>query len=321
MRMSGSYGGGVPLVEVVRSGFVEGRHHGSFVALAADGGVTAAVGDVSGAVFPRSSNKPMQAAAMLASGLVLDDAADVAQIAASHFGEPFHVARVQALLDRGGLTQDALACPPDLPLAAEARAAVLRAGGGPERRYMNCSGKHAGMLLTCLTAGWPIENYVDPTHPLQVACRDAVERLAGERVTATGVDGCGATIFALSLTGLARAFLACVQSDPSTPERRVADAMRAFPEIMSGTGADDAKLMHAVPGLLTKGGAEGVAVAAVPGVGAVAVKIDDGADRARPPLLNAALRRLGVQGPADLDETPLLGGGVRVGGVRVMQGV
>ena len=319
--MSEGYGGGVPLVEVVRSGFVEGRHHGSFVVLDADGAVSSAVGDVQGAIFPRSSNKPMQATAMLAAGLVLDDPADVAQIAASHFGEPFHVARVQALLDRGGLTQDALACPPDLPLSAEARAAVLRAGGGPERRYMNCSGKHAGMLLTCLTAGWPIEDYVDPGHPLQVACGEAVERLSGEKVKATGIDGCGATIFAISLTGLARAFLACVQADPASPERGVADAMRAFPEIMSGTDADDARFMHAVPGLLTKGGAEGVAVAAIPGVGAVALKIDDGADRARPPLLNAALRRLGVQGPSELDEIPLLGGGVRVGSVSVLRGV
>ena len=111
------------------------------------------------------------------------------------------------------------------------------------------------------------------------------------------MDGCGAPVFAISLTGLARAFLRIVSAEPGTPERAVADAMRAHPELVSGTGADDARLMRGVPGLLSKGGAEGVVAVALPGIGAVALKIDDGAMRARLPVLVAALRRLGVDGP------------------------
>ena len=310
--------GGVPLAEVVRSGFVEGRHRGSVVVLDAGGVPVAAAGEPGEPIFPRSSNKPMQAVAMLGAGLELADDAELALVAASHSGEPFHVDRVRTLLARAGLAEDAMHCPPELPLSESARAEVLRAGGGPARIYMNCSGKHAGMLLTCRAAGWPIDDYVRIEHPLQRACRDAVQELTGEAVAATGIDGCGAPLFAVSLTGLARAFLAAVQAAPGAPARRVADAMRAHPEIMSGTGREDARLMRAVPGLLTKSGAEGVGVAAVPGVGAVAVKIDDGAARARMPVLLAALARLDVVGPglADLAREPVLGGGHPVGEVR-----
>jgi L-asparaginase II len=308
---------GIPLAEVVRSGFVEGRHHGSVVVLDAGGAVVAGAGEPTEPIFPRSSNKPMQAVAMLGAGLVLDDA-DLALVAASHSGEAFHVSRVWSLLARAGLPEDALHCPPDLPMSVEARDEVLRSGGGPSRVYMNCSGKHAGMLLTCQAAGWSIDDYVRPEHPLQRACRGAVEELAGEAVTAVGVDGCGAPLFAVSLTGLARAFLAAVQGPVDSPARRVADAMRAHPELMSGTGREDARLMRAVPGLLTKSGAEGVGVAAVPGVGAVAVKIDDGGARARMPVMFAALARLGVpvEGLDDLAREPVLGGGQPVGEVR-----
>jgi L-asparaginase II len=314
------YAGGVPLAEVVRSGFVEGRHLGSVAILDAQGVLIAGAGDTGGPIFPRSSNKPMQAVGMLEAGLVLDDDADLALVAASHSAEPSHVERVRSMLSRSGLGEGALRCPPDLPLSDEARADVLRAGGGPEQVYMNCSGKHAGMLLTCVAAGWSTVDYVDPDHPVQRACRAAVEELTGEAVAALGVDGCGAPVFAVSLAGLAHAFLDCVHAPSGRAPRRVADAMRAHPELMSGTGRDDAMLMRAVPGLLTKGGAEGVGVAAVPGVGAVAVKIDDGAARARMPVLITALRRLGVMvnGLEDFERTPVFGGGVGVGAVRAL---
>jgi L-asparaginase II len=316
--MTTAYAGGVPVAEVVRSGFVEGRHVGSFVAVDADGTVVASAGDARGAVFPRSANKPMQATAMLRSGLRLTDPADLALVAASHHGEPFHVERVRTLLRAVSLDESDLLCPPDLPLEPSARAAVECAGGRPARAYMNCSGKHAGMLTTCVTAGWTIRDYVEPDHPLQKACRSAVEELARESVAAVGVDGCGAAVMAISLTGLARAFLAVVSAEAGTAERTVADAMRAHPEMMSGTGADDARLMRAVPGLLSKGGAEGVLAVAAPGVGAVAIKIDDGAARARLPVLVVALRRLGVTTPAldEMADVAVLGGGARVGTVR-----
>jgi len=314
------YEGGVLLAEVIRSDFVEGFHRGSVVVLDADGAVLSAAGDVRSPIFPRSSNKPMQAVGMLRSGLRLADPADLAVVCASHHGEEFHVSRVRALLHSAGLDEAMLRCPPDLPINAEAAAAVLRAGRGRSRIQMNCSGKHAGMLLTCRAAGWSLDEYWHPEHPLQDALRAAVEDCTGEQVAAVGVDGCGAPLLAVSLTGLARAFLQIVRSAPGSVEATVASAMRAHPQVVSGTGAEDARLMSGIPGLLSKGGAEGVVAVALPGAGAVAVKIDDGAARARIPVLVSALRRLGVEAPVldELAESPLLGGGEPVGAVRAI---
>jgi len=189
---------------------------------------------------------------------------------------------------------------------------------------MNCSGKHAAMLATCVTAGWPTASYTDPGHPLQAEIRRAVERLTGETVAAVGVDGCGAPLFGLSLTGLARAFSALVRADPGTPERRVADAMRAHPEWTSGTARPERALMEAVPGLLLKSGAEGVEALALADGRAVAFKIDDGAARARPAVTVALLRALGAGDDpaveadtlAELARPPVLGGGRVVGEIR-----
>jgi L-asparaginase II len=315
-----AYAGGELLAEVVRSGFVEGRHHGSVVAVGADGELVAWAGDVTGAVFPRSANKPMQGVGMLRAGLALADDADLAQACASHRGEPIHVARVRAMLASARLTEADLATPPDYPLSESARDELVRTGGTRAPVLMNCSGKHAAMLLACEANGWPRDDYRDPGHPLQRVLAGTVAELAGEPVAATGVDGCGAPAFAISLHGLAAAFLRLVSARPGTHERRVADAMRSHPELVSGTDAEahDTRLMRAVPGLLAKGGAEGVHAVAVPGAGAVALKIDDGAHRARMPVLVSALRRVGVSGPAldELADVPLFGGGRPVGAVR-----
>ncbi|MFY1674928.1 asparaginase [Plantactinospora sp. WMMB334] len=319
------YDGGAPLVEVVRSGFVESVHRGSVVVLDAGGSVLAGAGDVTGPVFPRSSNKPLQAVGMLGVGLRCGGA-DLAVVCASHHGEDLHVDRVGGLLRRTGLAESALRCPPDLPLSEQAREALFRAGGGPSRLRMNCSGKHVGMLLSCQAAGWPVDGYWRPGHPLQRRITATVEEFTGEPVAAVGVDGCGAPVLAVSLTGLARAYLRLVSAEAAPAARTVADAMRAHPELVAGTAAEayDTRLMTGIPGLLAKSGAEGVVAVAVPGYGAVAVKIDDGATRGRMPVLASALRRLSDRAGNPLDapvldelaELPLYGGGEVVGSVR-----
>lgn len=318
--MTERYAGGVRLAEVTRSGFAESFHHGSVAIMDERGELVATAGDAFGPIFPRSSNKPLQTIAMLRSGLPVTDPADLAVITASHWGEPAQVARVRALLATADLTEVDLRCPPDLPLAAEARSAVLRAGGGPAPIFMNCSGKHTGMLLASAAAGWPKASYRDADHPLQLVCRQVVAEFTDAEVTAVGVDGCGAPVFAVPLAGLARAFLRLAQAPAGTAEQAVRDAMREYPELLSGTGADDARLMRGLPGLVSKGGAEGVLVAAHPELGAVAIKIDDGAGRARLPVLAAALRWLGLDDPvlAEWAQTPHLGGGVPVGAVRAL---
>jgi len=176
------------------------------------------------------------------------------------------------------------------------------------------------MLATCVANGWATASYRDLDHPLQVAVQETVEQLAGEQVAATGVDGCGAPLFALSLTGLARAFRAIVLAPAGSAERQVADAMRKHPDYVGGTGRDVTALMQAVPGLLAKDGAEGVYAAAMPDGRTVALKIDDGAQRARAPVMVAALRRLEVDSPGltEVAKVPLFGGGRVVGEVRAV---
>jgi L-asparaginase II len=305
-------------VEVVRSGFVESVHAGSAVVLAPSGDVLAAACDPGAPMLPRSANKPLQLAGMLRAGLSLPPP-DLAVCASSHSGEPAQVRRVLDLLAGAGVPPTALACPPALPLDETAAAAVLRAGGGPERVTMNCSGKHTAMLLTCVANGWPLGGYAEPDHPVQIAIRAEVEDLAGQPVTAVAVDGCGAPLFGLSLAGLARAFARLVTSAPGMPERSVADAMRAHPDLVGGTGRDVTVLMAGAPGVLAKDGAEGVFAAATADGAAVAVKVADGTGRARTPLLVGALRRAGVHAAVldELAEAPILGGGHPVGSIRL----
>jgi L-asparaginase II len=303
------------VAEVVRSGFTESRHRGAVAGLAADGTQVISVGRTAVPFFPRSANKPLQAAAMLRRGLELDGEL-LALAAASHSGEDFHVDGVRKILSGAGLSEDDLRCPAAWPLDTGTAHRLISRSEGTSRIRMNCSGKHAAMLATCVQNGWPTAGYLAPDHPLQQAIRRTVEELAAEQVAATGVDGCGAPLFALTLAGLARAFRALVLAPPGTPERRVADAMRAHPEWTSGTSRDERRLMDAVPGLLVKTGAEGVDAFALADGRSGAVKIDDGAARGRTPVTVAALRRLGAVVPDELATIPVIGGEAEVGAVR-----
>ncbi|MEU1891930.1 asparaginase [Streptomyces pristinaespiralis] len=305
------------LAEVVRSGFVEGRHRGSLVVLAADGGVEMALGDPSQLVFPRSSNKPMQAAAVLRAGLDIDGER-LALAAASHSGEDFHLELVRKMLAGHGLSADELRTPADLPLDPVEAEAYLASGQVRDKVTMNCSGKHAAMLAVCAVNGWDRDGYLDPAHPLQQLVRTVVEDAAGEPVGAVGTDGCGAPLMAVSLTGLARAFRHFVLAAPGTAERRVADAMRAHPEYVAGTRRPDTWLMREVPGTLSKMGAEAVQAVALEDGRALAFKIDDGSTRALGPVLARTLALMGVDSPVvtRIGHLPLLGGGVEVGSVR-----
>jgi L-asparaginase II len=307
---------GVPLVEVVRSGVVESVHCGHLLLADASGDVVAVLGDLRQPIYPRSSNKPLQAVGMCRLGARLSAPA-LALATASHSGEPVHVELARSVLIDAGLTEDDLQCPPDWPLGEAAREAWIRRGAPKQRIAMNCSGKHAAMLHTCVDNGWSTLDYLAVDHPLQTALRDTVADLAGAPVAATGLDGCGAPVFAISLRGLARAF-ARIATAPDSAEIAVRDAMRGEPHLVGGTRRSATALMAGIPGLIAKDGAEGVYAAAMPGVGTVTLKIDDGAQRAAEVALVAGLRGLGVTAAAldDWSEAPVFGGASRVGTVR-----
>jgi L-asparaginase II len=312
----------VVLVDVVRSGFVEGHHHGSVVALAADGTEGWSVGDVTSPILPRSCNKPLQALGMVRAGLDLPPEL-LALACSSHSGEPFHLDGVRRILALGDLDVDALQTPPDYPLDDTTRLASIRAGDDPSPLAMNCSGKHAAMLLTCVVNGWDTATYRSPDHPLQQAIAATFADLTGEPVEVTAVDGCGAPLLSASLTGLARAFRALATATDG-PEHRVAEAIRAYPAYVSGSTRDELKLLTAIPGAIGKAGAEACYAVALPDGRAYALKIDDGGSRARPVVMAEALRRSGVAAETGVDaaaldasgRVPVLGAGEPVGELR-----
>ena len=305
------------LAHYVRGGFVESAHRASVVVTSPDGGAhLLALGAVDDPVFPRSSNKPVQTLAMVRAGLRLPPE-HLALASASHSGEEFHLTAVREMLASVGLTEGALQNTPDYPVDEQAREAVLRSGGGKLPITQNCSGKHAAMIATCVVNGWDTATYCDASHPLQVAIAETLAELTGDQITATAVDGCGAPVMAVTLAGLARAFGAMASAPAGTHEAEVADAIRANPAYLGGTGRDVTALIEHTPGLIAKDGAESVyAVGLADGRG-IALKVADGFPRAKPVILAAVLRHLGVDSPAlaQLEHSPVLGHGEPVGSI------
>lgn len=304
------------IASYTRSGFTESDHHGHAVVVDASGAVIRSWGDPDHVIFPRSAAKPAQAAAMVRNGLDLPDHL-LALAAASHGGERIHLAGVHEILALAHLGEDALQTPVDYPLDPRERDVWVSDGRHPSRIAMTCSGKHAAMLLTCQVNGWPIDTYCDPRHPLQQAIRWQVEALAGEAVQHVGVDGCGAPVMAVSVTGLARTLSRTMTEEEHAPARRVGQAMVAYPEFVGGGHSDVTQLMRAVPGLVAKQGFEGVGAAALPDGTAVAVKVEDGSERARQVSVAAVLAGLGIDRTAlePFLTIPVLGGDDVVGQV------
>ena len=309
----------VELAVTTRNGHDESVHYGAVVALESDGSVAFALGDAGAVVFPRSSTKPIQATAMVASGLSLPPRL-LALVCASHDGRAEHLSTAKEILATAGLTEDALGNTSDYPLDPDAQDAAIRAGGVKTALQMNCSGKHSGMLATCVHNGWDLESYLRVDHPLQQRITEMVPQLAGEEASFIGVDGCGAPAHALSLAGLARAFRSVALAPSSSAAGQVATAIRQHPEMLGGPTRDITLLIQGVPGLMGKDGAEGVFAIALPDGRAIALKISDGANRARPPVMKFALQALGVDvsavDPRAFDSV-IFGHGKPVGSVRV----
>lgn len=310
-----------PVAVTVRNNSTESVHHGAIVGLAPNGSIAFSVGSPQAIVFPRSSTKPFLATAMVAAGLRLP-ANLLALVCASHDGRPEHLQAAREILSIAGLTEAALRNTKDLPLDEDAAREVVRNGGGPNSLQMNCSGKHAGMLATCVACGWATdESYLSPQSALQALITSSMPELIGEEVANVVVDGCGAPAHSMTLAGLARGFRNVAMARAGSPAREVGEAMRSHPQMVGGPTRDVTLLMRRVHGLIAKDGAEGVFAAALPDGRAVALKVGDGANRARPPLMRAALLALGVDiGAVDprAFDSPIFGHGRVVGETRVL---
>ena len=280
-----------------------------------DGEVVWSLGDPATVIFPRSANKPIQALAMLRAGLPLDGRL-LALASASHSGERFHLEAVREILALAELDESALQTPPSYPLDPHVHADHLRAGGGREPICMDCSGKHAAMLLTCVVNGWDTGSYLAVDHPLQQAVAATFTDLTDGPPAAVGTDGCGAPLLATPLQQLARAIGRIVREPAGSPGARLVGAMREHPEYVSGTGRAERDLMLAFPGLVAKSGAESVYVVALPDGSAFALKIEDGAERPLYAVMARMLELAGLDAPILHDRPSVLGGGKQVGEVR-----
>jgi L-asparaginase II len=259
-------------VTVLRGETVESQHRVHAVAVR-DGQVVASAGDPGLVTFMRSAAKPIQAQPLARAREDLDER-DLAIASASHLADKTQLAAVEALLAKAPATEDDLEC-------------------GPfegSRLKHNCSGKHSGMLALCHAQGWPYEGYRLAEHPCQHAMLAEVAGLAGTSDIETAVDGCGVVTFALPLERMAVAF--------ARVDGRISAAMRAHPELIRGPGALDTSLMQELPGWAAKGGAEGLLCAAGPDGLGLALKAEDGQQRALRPAFGSFLGTLGLDGSA-----------------------
>jgi len=310
-----------PLVEVRRGAITESRHRGHITAVEPDGTIVSYLGAPETVTFLRSSAKPFQALPLVVSGAAdhfgfTDE--EVALACASHNGEPIHTKVVASMLEKIGLGREALKCGVHEPYSPTAAAHLRANGESPNVLHNNCSGKHAGMLAVAKHLGAPIETYVSPENPVQLAVADAISQFSGIAVEdlAVGVDGCGVPVFGITVKAMALAFarLICPPTDFDKPTRdacsRIVKVMMAYPELIGGTTDRlDTELMKAASGrIVSKVGAEGVYTAGIlpserwpRGLG-LALKIEDGDDhRARPTVVVEALRQLGVLKDESLD--------------------
>jgi L-asparaginase II len=324
------------IVEVTRGELVESVHRVAACAVDARGELLFADGDIDSLVFLRSAAKPFIAAAAIAAGVrerFQLDRREIAVMAASHSGEPYHVAAVESILNKIGMDVSALQCGAHLPYDEATAHAMIRAGIEPTALHNNCSGKHAGILALCRAIGADPSTYLDASNPAQRAILELCARLSDDDADAwpLAIDGCGIPVYATSLRNAARSFarLASLESigeRDAVALRIVRDAMVAHPEYVAGTGQLDTELMRVTSGKLAcKAGAEGVhGVAAIdPGVGYVS-KILDGTSRARGPSTLAALRALGLLDEEKATELARFGrpivynrAGLPVGEIRV----
>lgn len=298
-----------------RSGLVETVHDGAVAVVSADGALVASSGDIDQPFFLRSAAKPFQAFVSQQEGASLDPL-EMALAAASHDGEPVHVALVEAMLQKVGLDVSDLQCPPGWPLSETATARYRQSGQVEMQRvWNNCSGKHAAWLRACRARDWPVESYLEPDHPMQLRVIDMVSDWGGFAVSPVGVDGCGAPVLRTTTRVMALLY-ARLATLPLLKE--VFTAMHRYPALVSGKGNGDTEVATAL-NAVAKRGAAGCLGVAIEGRLGIAVKSWDGIQEIADTAMIATLDDLGELSAyaadrlAPLARPKVLGGGRSVG--------
>lgn len=292
------------IVEVRRGAQVESRHPVVATIVDGDGKVLASWGDSQDWIFPRSSNKAIQALPLIESGAA--DAFSLSQselsmACASHGGESRHTETAGAWLARIGRSADDLECGAHWPYHEDTARQLARDGKAPTNLHNNCSGKHSGMVSVATHLGEDVRGYVKPEHPVQRRVTAAIEDVCQVKIPAGqfATDGCSMPTMAIPLHNLAWGFARYITGTGLAPERakaakRLAAAVAAEPFFVAGTGRFCTVVMQAGKGrFIAKTGAEGVytAASAELGVG-IALKVLDGTARAAQTALGGLLEHL-----------------------------
>jgi L-asparaginase II len=290
-------------VIVTRGKEVESTHRVHAAVVGPGDELIGTAGDAEGFTFWRSCAKPFQVIPFIQSGGFdeLDWGDEQLAIAcASHGGEPEHVALVGRMLSDIGLEEGDLSCGPHEPSTQRGARILRESGTRPTRLHNNCSGKHAAMLAAAQHQKWPLKGYELAGHPVQKAILNEVSLWTDIPCTkiVQAIDGCGAVVFGMSLERMARAYsrfaIAAERGDESP--KCVLTAMANHPFLVGGTDRTDSMLIEGTNGkVISKVGAEGVHCAMIPerGIG-IAVKVEDGAQRAQVPALLRLLAELGA---------------------------
>jgi L-asparaginase II len=292
------------LVEVTRGPQVECRHRGEIAVVDSDGKRRAGLGDPETLVCMRSLAKPFQALPLITTGAAEAyefGPQELALMSGSLSGQDFQVDLVKKILARLDLNPSVLQCGSHPPLHRPTAKALAQAGERPTALHHACAGKHASMLALCTYHFWPVEDYLNPGHPVQQLILRTVADMVGLNPAdiPVAVDGCSAPVFYVPLANIARGFAHLAAAPPDSPEGVIMAACLRHPRHIAGDGRLETLIMQALPGrVFAKGGAEGgfALALAEEGLG-VALKIEDGASRALGPAIIEVLQQLGVFSP------------------------
>lgn len=289
------------VAEVRRGELIESYHWGSVAVVDSDRNLRYFYGNPTMYIHTRSSMKPFQALLAFITGAVdrfgITDE-EIAVIAASHNGTDYHVSLVRNILEKAGFSEDDLECGVHMPYDKKTADRMIKQGEAPTPFRNNCSGKHAGMLISAKAMGEPHRGYRFPHHPVQEEIRKIIRTFIGDKPVYEGIDGCGVPVFAIPLVDLA--YMYALLADPSKSSypaylERIQVAMKKYPVAVAGEGRFDTDLMRVVPGIVAKSGAEASYGVAIPQLRlGIAVKIHDGGRRAVSPVVMRALDELGI---------------------------
>lgn len=292
------------VIEVTRGPIVESQHQVMAVVTNEMGSMTNWWGNPNFLTAPRSAIKMLQALPLVESGAAekyeLDDK-HIALACSSHHGEKDHLAALAQWMEKIHSSESTFTCGPHLPFNEAAAHEMIRRGQKPTALCNNCSGKHLGIISTCLHLGESPAGYDKYEHSAQKRLRKVLSEVmkVDHAKMPFGVDGCGIPTYGVPLQNIATGMAALVNSKESPTRKAAAEkilrAVKNYPHFVSGSDDFTTVVIEKTQGrAIVKVGAEGVYTGVLPEKKiAFAVKAADGGRRAAEIATAAILLQFG----------------------------